>query len=52
VIKHRVKEDAKGYTVVEDYSSQEEMTFEEVQKQNTPVAKKQVQVTMAAAIEK
>ena len=51
VIKQRVMEDDKGYTVYEDYSSQEEMTPEELAKQNAP-PKKQVQVTIAAAVEK
>ena len=41
VVKQRIKEDAKGYTVVEDYSSQEEMTPEELEKQKAP-PKKQV----------
>ena len=32
VVKQRIKHDDNGYTVVEDYSSQEEMTPEELEK--------------------
>jgi hypothetical protein len=32
VVKQKVKVDDQGYTVVEDYSSQEEMTPEELEK--------------------
>ena len=44
VLKERITEDAKGYTVVEEYSEYEDMTPEEIAKENEPkkpVAKKQ-----------
>jgi hypothetical protein len=51
VIKQRVKTDDKGYTVVEDYSSQEEMTKEELEvKKNKNLPVKKVQVTMPQAV--
>ena len=51
VVKQRVKVDDKGYTVVEDYSSQEEMTKEDLEiKKNKNLPVKKVQVTMPEAI--
>ena len=50
VVKQRIMTDDKGYTVVEDYSSQEEMTKEEIEQKKKKLDVKKVQVTMPQAV--